>query len=371
MDISGFTMLSEKLAKLGRVGAEEMADAIDGCFTELLAVAYDEHGSLLKFGGDAMLLLFAADADGAHHTERAARAAAGMRQRLRSVGKLETAGGRVNLRMSVGVHAGVFDVFLLGGSHRELVVTGPAASEVVRMESAAFAGEIVLSPAAAAKVPPRWIGDEKAPGYLLRSAPAVEPRPQAWVLPEVADDVLLASVPRAVRETIVAGAGEPEHRQVAVAFVHFDGTDRLLERAGPEGLAEELDALVRRVQDAADEFAVSFLGSDVDANGGKLDPGGRRAPGGRRGRGADAPGPAEDRGWLRRDPHPDRRASRGCLRRRHRPTLSAHVHRDGGHGEPRRPAHGKAHPRRDLRERARPRACRAPASRRSSSSRSR
>ncbi|MGZ8571059.1 MAG: adenylate/guanylate cyclase domain-containing protein [Actinomycetota bacterium] len=270
MDISGFTMLSEKLAKLGRVGAEEMADAIDGCFTELLAVAYDEHGSLLKFGGDALLLLFAADPEGAHHTERAARAAAGMRQRLRSVGKLETAGGRVNLRMSVGVHAGVFDVFLLGGSHRELVVTGPAASEVVRMESAALAGEILLSPAAAAKVPPRWIGDEKAPGYLLRSAPAVEPSPQAWVLPEVADDVLLASVPRAVRETIVAGAGEPEHRQVAVAFVHFDGTDRLLERAGPEGLAEELDALVRRVQDAADEFAVSFLGSDVDANGGKL-----------------------------------------------------------------------------------------------------
>ncbi len=290
-------MLSEKLAKLGRVGAEEMAHAIDGCFTELLGVAYAEHGSLLKFGGDALLLLFAADADAdaAHHTERAARAAAGMRQRLRSVGKLETAGGRVNLRMSVGVHAGVFDVFLVGGSHRELVVTGPATSEVVRMESAALAGEILLSPAAAAAVPSRWIGEAKAPGHLLRSAPAVEPLPQTWVLPDVADDVLLGSVPRAIRDTILAGAGEPEHRQVAVAFVHFDGTDRLLARSGPEGAAEELDALVRRVQDAADEFSVSLPRLRRRRERRQADPGGRRAPGGRRGRGADAPCPAEDR----------------------------------------------------------------------------
>ena len=40
VDISGFTKLSEKLAKLGRVGAEEMADAINTCFADLLGVAY-------------------------------------------------------------------------------------------------------------------------------------------------------------------------------------------------------------------------------------------------------------------------------------------------------------------------------------------
>src|SRR5207248_9461111 len=33
VDISGFTKLSERLAKQGKVGAEELADAINTCFT--------------------------------------------------------------------------------------------------------------------------------------------------------------------------------------------------------------------------------------------------------------------------------------------------------------------------------------------------
>ena len=57
-DISGFTALSEKLAKLGQIGAEEMASAITTCFSDLLTVAYDEGGGLIKFGGDALLILF-------------------------------------------------------------------------------------------------------------------------------------------------------------------------------------------------------------------------------------------------------------------------------------------------------------------------
>ena len=39
--------------------------------------------------------------------------------------------------MSVGVHSGSFDFFLVGGSHRELIVTGPRATDVVAMEGKA------------------------------------------------------------------------------------------------------------------------------------------------------------------------------------------------------------------------------------------
>ena len=113
VDISGFTKLSEKLAKLGKLGAEEIAASIDSCFAQLLEVAYRDDGSLLKFGGDALLLLFTGD-EPAEHAERACRAAAGMRQRLREIGRLDTAGGRVTLRMSVGVHTGAYQMFLVG-----------------------------------------------------------------------------------------------------------------------------------------------------------------------------------------------------------------------------------------------------------------
>ena len=269
VDISGFTKLSEKLAKLGRIGAEEMADAINTCFADLLGKAYEEDGMLLKFGGDALMLLFAAE-NPEEHAARAARAAHGMRARLRTVGKLDTAGGRVNLRMSVGVHSGVFDFFLVGGSHRELIVAGPAATQVVTMEGTADAGEIVISPAVAEHLPRSCVGSEKGPGFLLRSAPAGDPPSAVWALPDVADDLLRFSVPVATREHLLAGVAEPEHRQASVAFIHFDGIDGLLEREGLMWVADELDRLVRDTQSAVDEFGICFLASDVDADGGKL-----------------------------------------------------------------------------------------------------
>jgi class 3 adenylate cyclase/tetratricopeptide (TPR) repeat protein len=265
VDISGFTKMSERLARHGRIGAEEVTDVLGAVFTRLLAVAYAEGAGLLKFGGDALLLWFA----GADHPTRAVRAAHGMRATLRSIGAVPTTAGAVTLRMSIGVNSGRFHFFLVGGSHRELVVTGPAATETVRMESAATAGEILLSPATASHLPSRLVGKAKGPGWLLRSAPhglggvgtdAALPTP----LPD-----LEPYVPVALRESIEAGT-EPEHRSATVAFVHFDGTDALIERDGPAAAAAALDELVCDVQGAVDEHEVCFLASDIDADGGKL-----------------------------------------------------------------------------------------------------
>ena len=57
-DVSGFTRLSERLARRGNEGGEQLVDLINACFTALLAEAYGRGGSLVKFGGDAMVLLF-------------------------------------------------------------------------------------------------------------------------------------------------------------------------------------------------------------------------------------------------------------------------------------------------------------------------
>ena len=141
-DVSGFTKMSERLARHGKVGAEEVADAINTCFEQLLGVAYQCGGNLLKFGGDALLLLFT----GEDHATRAAHAAVGMRARLREAGRLDTSAGRVVLRISIGVHRGTFHLFMVGGSHRELIVAGPAATSTVAAEGTATAGEIVMSP---------------------------------------------------------------------------------------------------------------------------------------------------------------------------------------------------------------------------------
>src|SRR3954453_9843765 len=92
-DISGFTALSERLARHGKVGAEEITEILGGLFSRLLAIVYGNGGVLLKFGGDALLLLF----EGDEHPARAARSAFGMRRELRAVGSVTSTAGSVRL----------------------------------------------------------------------------------------------------------------------------------------------------------------------------------------------------------------------------------------------------------------------------------
>ena len=266
VDVSGFTKLSERLARHGKIGAEELAATIGGCFVELLAVAYDLGGGLIKFGGDALLLLFT----GAAHEARAARAALAMRAELRRIGRLEVLGQRVTLRMSVGVHSGRFDFFLVGSSHRELVITGPAASTTVTMESTASAGEIVVSPATAAALGADDVGAPRGAGFLLRrvSVDATSLPAPAPVPPTAAD--VAQCIPVAIRPTAWGAGAAPEHRRVTVSFVHFDGLDALLDDAGPKTVTDAIETLMGAAQRAADRHGVTFVGTDIDRDGGKI-----------------------------------------------------------------------------------------------------
>src|SRR4051794_21214997 len=124
VDISGFTNLSERLATRGRVGAEELTEVLDRVFSEMLGIAYAKGGVLLKFGGDALLLAFDRD----DHARLATEAAVAMRAALRQARTIPTTVGRLDLRMSAGVHTGTCQLFLVGSSHRELVVCGEAAT---------------------------------------------------------------------------------------------------------------------------------------------------------------------------------------------------------------------------------------------------
>src|SRR4051812_20264609 len=169
VDISGFTRLTERLARKGNVGAEELSDLLSSTFADLLAESYEDGADLVKWGGDAMLLLFR----GSGHASRAARAAHRMRARLGVIGHFPTSSGAVSLRMSVGIHSDEFDFFLVGDPtvHRELLVAGPAATVTAETEAAAAAGQIGLSASTAALLDGHVLGAPHLDGRLLRSAP--------------------------------------------------------------------------------------------------------------------------------------------------------------------------------------------------------
>lgn len=265
VDISGFTRMTERLARKGKVGAEEMNDLLDACFTKLLRIAYADGAGLVKWGGDAVLLLF----QGENHAARACRAAYGMRRGLRSMGRLLSSAGFVTLRMSVGIHSGTFDFFLVGDLHRELIVAGPAATHTVLMESTAEAGEILVSEATAHQVDPGLVGPGKGDGFLLKGAPTV-PAEEAELPPDVSDLDLSGCLPVGIREHLLSGSGEPEHRHVTVAFIEFQGADDCLRERGPEALAAALDGCIKDVQEACVRHGVTFFETDIGRDGGKI-----------------------------------------------------------------------------------------------------
>jgi class 3 adenylate cyclase/tetratricopeptide (TPR) repeat protein len=262
-DISGFTRLSERLARRGREGAEEVVETIGTCFARLLRVAYDNGGGLLKFGGDALLLKF----EGEEHLARAARSAVGMRRRLREAGPLQTSAGKITLRMSQGMHSGEILMFLVGASHREHLIAGPTTSTVVQMEKVADAGEIVLSPQVARRLPRACVGTAKGPGHLLASAPAGADWAPSEPWYEPGEDAVAHCLPVALREHLAYGRQPPEHRSASTAFLRAGGVDDLIAREGVEATADALHELVADIQEAADAQQICFLASDIDVNG--------------------------------------------------------------------------------------------------------
>lgn len=271
-DVSGFTPLTERLARRGKVGAEELTDVLNDVFGSLLDRAADFGGDLLKFGGDALLLFF----DGPGHEARACAAALAMQSALAPFRHLRTAGGPVSLRMSVGVNSGPVQFFLVGRSHHELLVAGPTMSLLVALESAADAGEVLVGPATAAAIEPRWLrtGDEaaKGEGRLLRRAVRVLPplhdgSPEAGTMGSAWD---VQGIPVALRDHLARSRDEGEHRVCVLTFLQYKGVDTLLESDGPAVVADVLDRLVSAVQESCERHGARFLATDLDADGGKV-----------------------------------------------------------------------------------------------------
>jgi tetratricopeptide (TPR) repeat protein/class 3 adenylate cyclase len=256
--------MSERLAALGKVGAEEMTHHLDATFTELVSVSGGLGGTMLKFGGDALLIFFWGD----EHEVRAARAAVEMQSTLGRIGLISTSAGEVRLQMSVGAHRGDVDFFLVGTSHRELFVTGEAATKTVQMEAEASAGEIRISPELADRLDPALVETGDGPPKLIGS-PTVTSLFTSW--PEWPSAVEPRRfVPQMLREHLASGLELLEHRQMVVAFLHLANLDELLIDAGADIASRHLEDLMAQIQSAFAAHSVSFVSTDVYDGGPKI-----------------------------------------------------------------------------------------------------
>ncbi len=257
-DISGFTALSERLAGKGKAGAEEITALINECFTALIAAAQHHGGEIIKFGGDAILVLFRSD----DHALRAGAAAIDMQTALAGLG----AAKRARLSMTVGAATGPFDAYLVGTEHRELLLLGPNASKVIHLEGTAAKGQTLVDDTVA---------------EALRGHADIEPADDGWTAagqtdlepvtpPSIANADLAALIPVAVASHFAGFADlGGEHRLVTTGFLSVGGLDQS-SIDDPAAAAESLGELVDAVARITREHGVTVLHSDVAPDGAKF-----------------------------------------------------------------------------------------------------
>ncbi len=265
-DISGFTALSERLAEKGPVGAEELIDLINVSFKALMDTAYGYGGEVLSFGGDAILVIFQDE----HHQQRAADAALAMQAALRS----DQASRDAGLTMTVGVGEGPFDVFLVGSYQRELLLTGRAATEVIRLEGTAETGQTLVSAHIAEAINDTQVVGfvESADGFLIEGE-VVTPFTPLDQRPEDIDlDIdLTPYVALDIAEELAAFERlGGEHRQMAITFLTVRNVGSIIDELGAEAVRDHFAHLVDEVVRLTDEHGICAYESDIYTDGVKF-----------------------------------------------------------------------------------------------------
>jgi predicted ATPase/class 3 adenylate cyclase len=257
-DVSGFTRLSERLARRGRSGAEEIVTTISEIWRSLLSVTGD--GDALKFAGDALIVFF----DGPDHEGRACAAALAMQEALAACASIRVGKGSVRLRMSVGVHAGRFHMMAVGDGQIELLILGEAATRTVTTEEAASAGEVLTSRDTAARLDGRLqIRGERDGGVIVREVRDVSPVEQAMSSSNGRLDRFVSPL---LRDRLGSGIAF-EHRRVTIGFCQIGGVDRMLANEGSEAVFEEMQRFVSKLMGWIDAAGILLNSGDLAADG--------------------------------------------------------------------------------------------------------
>ena len=139
-DLSGFTALSERL------DPEEVRAFQDDLFAEMARVVYQYEGFVEKFVGDAVMCFFGAPVAHEDDPARALRAALTMRERMAGINRRWERRLGQPLTLHVGVNTGTVVAGSMGSDlSRTYAVTGDTVNTAARLQSAAEAGQILVS----------------------------------------------------------------------------------------------------------------------------------------------------------------------------------------------------------------------------------
>ena len=139
-DIRDFTRLTAGM------DSEDVVDMLNDYFAPLVDVVFRYDGTVDKFIGDAMLVIFGSPEPDAQQHEKAVRAALAMQEAIREVSDKRTARGQTSCDMGIGLHCGeVLHGFIGSNERMEFTVIGEAVNRATRYCEGAGPGDIVMS----------------------------------------------------------------------------------------------------------------------------------------------------------------------------------------------------------------------------------
>jgi class 3 adenylate cyclase/tetratricopeptide (TPR) repeat protein len=291
-DISGFTALTERLARRGPAGAEELTHLLNAYFGRLIDLITGHGGDIVKFAGDALLAVWpvlpAPLGEGERGLTAATRHAAQCSLVIQQQLNAYQVARDVRLSLKLAIGAGEILTAHLGGAYNrwEFLVTGAPLVQVGSVAHQVRPGEVVLSPQAWALI------EDMAAGILLPISsfskddgppfiPSSEGRKGAMVLqklsnplppptnarqpidlPPEAEIGLRPYIPSAILARLAAGQRGwlAELRRVTVIFANLPDLDYTMPLEQAQAVMHTLQMAVYRYEGSINKLSVDDKG---------------------------------------------------------------------------------------------------------------
>ena len=149
-DLRGYTQLS------GRLDAGRMNRLLHAFYDRCSTAVWERDGLVNKFIGDAMLAIFNFPLVRAQHVQNAVHAAVELQRQCAHLKEEVGLDAEESIGVGIGVHTGISRMGEVGNAFKDFTAIGPVVNLASRLQSAAQAGEIVITPEVHDHVKDEW-----------------------------------------------------------------------------------------------------------------------------------------------------------------------------------------------------------------------
>jgi adenylate cyclase len=145
VDVRGFTALSERLSP------NDIFKLLNVYFAEIITIIFSFDGTIDKFIGDSIMVIFGAPMDQTDHALRAAQCAIEIQAKVKEINAQKNLHEAIG--MGIGINTGYAIAGCLGSPERsDYTVIGDTVNTAQRIESQSLKGQILVGPATHDKV---------------------------------------------------------------------------------------------------------------------------------------------------------------------------------------------------------------------------